>query len=154
MRRGLVASLLILAACSSSSGGSSSSFASQMCAKLSGCSSEPANCQAAYEAAVFDSSCQSTLLSASCADLVATPVPPSLLGCFPACSGGTMSCGGNVTSTTCNSDGTFTQCNQGNQYVYTCTGICASESKSYSGTCGTTYLDQMSPTGCAECWCQ
>jgi len=152
MGRGLGVTLLVLGACSSSSSGSS--FASQMCSKLSGCGSEPSNCQAAYEAIVLDGSCQSTMLAASCADLAATPVPASLQGCFPPCSGGTMSCGGTVTSTTCNPDGTFTECNAGNQYVYSCSGICSSESKSYSGTCATSYLDQMSPTGCAECWCQ
>jgi hypothetical protein len=151
MGRGLVASLLVLAACSHDSG-SSNSFASQICAKLSGCNIEPSNCQAAYSAIVLSSSCQSTMLSASCADLTAPSPPAPLAACFPACTG-TMSCGGTVTSTTCNSDDTLTECNSGNQYVYSCSGVCAAESKSYSGTCTLTYDEETSPTGCPECWC-
>ncbi len=149
MGRGVIA-FFVLAACGNGSSGGS--FASQICSKLSGCNIEPSNCQAAYSAIVLSSSCQSTMLGASCSDLTASTPPPSLATCFPPCSG-TMTCGTNVTSNTCNGDGTLTECNAGTQFTYTCTGVCAAESKSFSGTCSLTYDEETSPTACPECWC-
>jgi hypothetical protein len=158
MSRGLVASLLVLAACSNNSGssdGGNSGWVSQICSKLAGCNVEPTNCQAAYAAIVLSSSCQSTMLAASCSDLTASTPPPSLAFCFPTCDVGPTSCGGNVTANACSSDGgTLSECNGGTQFVYTCAGVCAAESKTYSGTCGTTYDEQTSSTGCEECWCE
>jgi hypothetical protein len=41
----------------------------------------------------------------------------------------------------------------GSTLTYTCDGICAAESKSYTGTCGQTFNGQPSPSGCPACWC-
>jgi hypothetical protein len=65
------------------------------------------------------------------------------------CTGSTAS----VTSSTCNGDGTVTECVNGSTYTYTCDGICAAESKQYSGTCAGSFNGQASPTGCPACWC-
>jgi hypothetical protein len=162
MRRLLaVATCLLVAACSSSSGGgggagSGNDFASQICAKLSSCSFPVSNCQAAFAAVVLSSSCQSTLLNASCSDLGASPPPASLLACIPNCTG-TMTCTGSsasVTNSTCNGDGTVTECTNGSQFTYSCDGVCAAEGKTYVGTCALTYNGQSSPSGCPSCWCQ
>jgi hypothetical protein len=153
----LVAGVLV-AACSGGSSSDTASaggsgFASQICSKIATCSTAPANCEAAFAALVLSSSCQQTFLSASCADLIAATVPPSLQGCIPTCSG-TMSCGTGVTSTACNGNGTVTECINGSQYVYSCDGVCAAETKAYSGTCDLTYQGQTSPTSCPACWCK
>jgi hypothetical protein len=147
---------ILLAACSSGSGNGSaggSDFASQICTKIGTCSTAPSNCEAAFAALVLSSSCQQEFLSASCADLVAATIPQSLQNCIPSCSG-TMSCGTGVTNAACNGDGTVTECINGSQYVYSCDGICAAETKAYAGTCSLTYQGKTSPTGCPACWCQ
>jgi hypothetical protein len=131
-------------ACSSSSGGGGS-FAQQFCSKLSSCNVSVMNCEASASAIVLSSSCQSTVLSASCTDLTTSPVPASLASCFPPCT--------NTGAQTCNGDGTITVCNSGNAYKYECTGVCSTESKSYTGTCSATYMGQTAPNG-QTCWCQ
>jgi hypothetical protein len=137
--------------CSSSSGGSGgngsgSTFAAQLCMKEMACgTTPPTNCTAVFSAVVLSSSCQSQILNASCADLTAATVPASLSACLPACS--------NMTDT-CSSDGTITTCTGSYQLVLSCSGVCSANSKTYSGTCGSSYMGQMSTNGSDQCWCQ
>lgn len=140
----------LLGGCSSSTNGSNGSgagaqFAAQACTKFAGCNVSVANCNAVFAAIVLSQSCESTLLNASCADLGASPVPAALAACFPACSGMTSKC---------NPDETITVCSGTNQYEYTCSGICASTSTTFTGTCGTSYNGQASSNGQPKCWCQ
>lgn len=149
------AACALLAACSSSNG-SGSDFATKICDKVTSCSLSVTNCHAAFAAIVLSSDCQSAFLNASCADLTANPAPPALEKCIPSCTG-TMTCTGSsakVTSSTCNGDGTVTECVNGSTFTYTCDGICAAESKKYSGTCAGSFNGQASPTGCPACWCE
>lgn len=143
MRTFLSMLALVAAGCSSSSGGGGG-FAQQFCSKASGCGQNVPNCEADVSAIVLSSSCQSTLLGASCADLTATPLPASLAACFPPCS---------TTVDTCNGDGTITVCTGGNKYTYECGGVCSAQSKTYTGTCAATYMGQSAPNG-QGCWCK
>lgn len=160
-RAALVAAALVAVACSSSNtatsgsgstSGAGSQFASQICAKIATCTTAPSDCEAAFAAVVFSVSCQDELIAASCTDLLANPVPQSLTNCIPTCTA-SGSCG-NASSASCNGDGTITECINGDQFVYSCQGVCAAESKTYVGTCASTYQGTASPTGCDTCWCQ
>lgn len=151
---------VVIAACSNGSSGhtqgSGNDFASKMCAKVTACSFSIPNCQSSFAAQVLSGDCQSAFLNASCSDLSANPPPPAIEACIPNCTG-TMNCTGasaSVTNATCNGDGTVTQCTNGSQFTYSCDGICAAENKTYAGTCGLTFDEQLSPTGCPACWCQ
>jgi len=154
MRAPWIVAVMLVAACSSSSSGSSS-FPSQICSKITACNVAVTNCEAVFSAVVLSSDCQQQMLGASCSDLTTTPLPASLEPCFPSCTG-TMSCTGaaGVTMSTCNGDGTVTECSNGNSYVYTCSGVCSTESKTYTGTCALTDQGVTSPSGCPSCWCQ
>lgn len=140
-----------LAGCSSATtgpaatSGAGSKFAAQVCAKLSSCSITVTNCEGAFAALVLSSSCQGSMLNATCADLNASPIPASLASCFPSCTG---------TTGTCNPDQTITVCTGTNQYEYSCSGLCAASSTAYTGTCATTFNGQTSSNGQPKCWCK
>jgi hypothetical protein len=133
--------------------GAGSTFASRFCALAASCNIPVENCQSAYAAVVLSSDCQQTLLGMSCSDLNAVPEPAAFSACFPPCNG-TSVCADGITGTTCNAGGTMTICTDNQQITYDCQGVCAAQSRSYSGTCGPSYDGQAAADGCSTCWCE
>jgi hypothetical protein len=35
-----------------------------------------------------------------------------------------------------------------------CSGLCTANNQTYSGTCGSSYMGQMSTNGSDQCWCK
>ncbi|MFO0735815.1 MAG: hypothetical protein U0270_08045 [Labilithrix sp.] len=156
-----VAVATIMMACSSSddSGGTSSGGATgpdptgstkdyvqpdanKVCTLLTCPSSSPQTttqdeCLKTYTAARIPPSCKDGLESATCDS------PASVVSdCFPSCTGTESSCDGrNVTT-----------CANGRQYTFECGGVCATQNKTWTGTCGLTYGGVTAQT--VKCWCQ
>lgn len=141
----------------SSSGGSSSGTSSssgrspidsaKLCNRLvneCGQQTTIAECQRQFAAILVTPACATGLTVASCRDLTLTTSSVAT-ACFPPCSGTISSCNGDGTITTCTTNGTTE--------VLDCAAACQADGdRAYSGTCGTTYGQEVADT--PQCWCK
>jgi len=136
-----------LACSSGSSGGggatSAAAAASQFCATATSCGQTVSMCQGLFSALLLSESCQQDLENVTCAQLAAPSPPAWWSSCFPPCTGSGSTCNGDSTITICSDDATL---------LVDCSGVCAAESLTYTGTCATSYGSQTSTT--PKCWCQ
>jgi hypothetical protein len=102
------------------------------------------SCVRSFGAVLVTRACAEGLAAATCRDLTTTG-SPVLERCFPRCSGALAACNGDGTITTCTAGGTTN--------VLDCQAACEIDgSRSYSGTCGTSYQGQSSDR--PQCWCR
>ncbi len=94
-------------------------------------------CVKIYEATRVDPECKHTLDALTCASTQA-----DLEACWPECNGLVAECDGPH----------IIECSSsGRRYTYDCNGVCATQGKTWSGTCGVSYKNQTA--GRATCWC-
>lgn len=94
-------------------------------------------CVKIYEAMRVSAECQAILDRLSC-DTTQT----ELAGCWPDCSHSVAECDGPH----------IIECStSGRTYTYDCDGVCATQNRTWSGTCAASYKGQTSPN--PTCWC-
>ena len=94
-------------------------------------------CVTIYGATRVPPACRDTLAAYTC-----ETAQTELDACWPPCSGLDAECDGpNIIE--CSSSG--------RRYTYDCHGVCATQGKTWSGTCGVSYENQTA--GRATCWC-
>ncbi len=136
---------------SSSSSVSPAGDVSSLCQRLVYCGKKDstgavytqATCEANFKGWIMPGGCLSAFQSATCADVTASPAAASLKSaCFPPCA-----------ATTCSADQSeVTICTTSGGETFSCTDICARNSQTYIGICGTSANGKTSPT--PVCWCQ
>ncbi|MFI5301108.1 MAG: hypothetical protein ACHREM_23740 [Polyangiales bacterium] len=135
--------------------GNATSDVASICAKAVSCGLLETNgnpytqsdCLAQYNGWIPALNCAADYSAASCDDVLGTGSGAASLNsiCFPSCATSSGSVCSGVDITECTTSGV--------SLTFTCAGKCAQQSRTFVGTCGTTYNGTTSPSGESICWC-
>lgn len=119
------------------------------CMAVSACGEMAQDCEQLFDLAVLDSACASEIETASCEDH-ASSAPPFLDTCFPGCTSESQACTAAGDAVVACRD----VAGELRELLLLCDDVCEANGRTWSGSCGDSYMGQPSSDGGDVCWCE